>query len=209
MSTMNEYISSLHSVGSFGTLTRYPADHILAGVKAWFLSCGIPGANVHEMDWHQESLVTLASEHTSHRKYRDDPSGYPPLGSRQQEGRAKRSSMPGGLFDSDDEDSATLDVGSRPSGNGSGSSSQEHVALLDSSDTRASRPDSPSKVRYAPLTLKVICTPAQHRSGRGVLDQMKTLWASWVIGVVNDEGDGASSEQGFRKQDDFRIFFGG
>lgn len=25
------------------------------------------------------------------------------------------------------------------------------------------------------------CTPAQHNSGRGVLDQNRTLWASWVV----------------------------
>ncbi|KAL4248986.1 Ribonuclease Z/Hydroxyacylglutathione hydrolase-like protein [Abortiporus biennis] len=29
--------------------------------------------------------------------------------------------------------------------------------------------------------LEFICTPAQHNSGRGVLDQSTTLWASWII----------------------------
>jgi len=29
--------------------------------------------------------------------------------------------------------------------------------------------------------LKLVCTPAQHFSGRGLFDQAKTLWASWVI----------------------------
>ncbi|KAI8825665.1 beta-lactamase superfamily domain-containing protein [Fimicolochytrium jonesii] len=29
--------------------------------------------------------------------------------------------------------------------------------------------------------LKIACTPCQHFSGRGVLDRMATLWASWVI----------------------------
>jgi len=28
---------------------------------------------------------------------------------------------------------------------------------------------------------KFICTPAQHNSGRGLLDQNATLWASWVV----------------------------
>lgn len=161
------------------------------------------------MDWHQESIVTLASEHTSHRKYRDDPSGYPPLRSRKQESSAKRSSMPGGFLDPDDEDSATLQVSSSPYGVDSGNSSEERVTLLKSSDARTRSRNSAAKTRYAPLTLKVVCTPAQHRSGRGVLDQMKTLWASWVVGVVNEEAQGSSSEQGFREQDDFKVFFGG
>lgn len=152
--------------------------------------------------------MTLASEHTSHRKYRDDPSGYPPLRSRKQESRAKRSTMPGGFLDSDDEDSATLQVASSPYEVDSGNSSEERVTLLDSSDARPSS-RKPSNTRYAPLTLKVVCTPAQHRSGRGVLDQMKTLWASWVVGVVNEQTQGSSSAQGFRKQDDFKVFFGG
>jgi len=29
--------------------------------------------------------------------------------------------------------------------------------------------------------VKFICTPAQHNSGRGLMDQNATLWASWVI----------------------------
>ena len=29
--------------------------------------------------------------------------------------------------------------------------------------------------------LRVACTPAQHNSGRGVLDSRTTLWASWVV----------------------------
>lgn len=30
-------------------------------------------------------------------------------------------------------------------------------------------------------TIKIVATPAQHFSGRGVFDRNKTLWASWVI----------------------------
>ncbi|KAF9463963.1 beta-lactamase superfamily domain-containing protein [Collybia nuda] len=29
--------------------------------------------------------------------------------------------------------------------------------------------------------IEVVCTPAQHNSGRGLRDQCKTLWASWVV----------------------------
>ncbi|KAF8965564.1 beta-lactamase superfamily domain-containing protein [Flammula alnicola] len=30
-------------------------------------------------------------------------------------------------------------------------------------------------------TVEFVCTPAQHNSGRGLLDQRKSLWASWVV----------------------------
>ncbi|TFK38375.1 beta-lactamase superfamily domain-containing protein [Crucibulum laeve] len=29
--------------------------------------------------------------------------------------------------------------------------------------------------------VEFVCTPAQHNSGRGITDQRKTLWASWVV----------------------------
>ncbi|KAH9996334.1 beta-lactamase superfamily domain-containing protein [Russula vinacea] len=43
--------------------------------------------------------------------------------------------------------------------------------------------------------LKFVCTPAQHRSGRGFMDFCTTLWASWVVEQAlpnTDEGDRAS-----------------
>ncbi|KAJ9116938.1 hypothetical protein QFC22_004596 [Naganishia vaughanmartiniae] len=43
--------------------------------------------------------------------------------------------------------------------------------------------------RRRPIRLEIICTPAQHRSGRGLLDQMRTLWASWVVRVIDDDDD--------------------
>lgn len=57
------------------------------------------------------------------------------------------------------------------------------------------------------ITLKIVCTPAQHRSGRGILDQMRTLWSSWVVGVVTDEM--IATESGFGGIDTFKVFFGG
>ncbi|KAF9052416.1 Metallo-hydrolase/oxidoreductase [Hymenopellis radicata] len=36
-------------------------------------------------------------------------------------------------------------------------------------------------VRSFPDGVQVICTPAQHNSGRGIHDQRKTLWASWIV----------------------------
>jgi L-ascorbate metabolism protein UlaG (beta-lactamase superfamily) len=35
------------------------------------------------------------------------------------------------------------------------------------------------------LDLKIIATPAQHFSGRGLTDRNKTLWASWVVSGPN------------------------
>lgn len=29
--------------------------------------------------------------------------------------------------------------------------------------------------------IKIVCTPCQHFSGRGVHDRMSTLWASWAV----------------------------
>jgi hypothetical protein len=57
------------------------------------------------------------------------------------------------------------------------------------------------------LTLKAICTPAQHRSGRGLTDQMTTLWSSWVIGVVTEEME--PEKPGFGDANPFKVFFGG
>lgn len=34
--------------------------------------------------------------------------------------------------------------------------------------------------------LKLVCTPAQHFSGRGVTDRAATLWSSWIIKSDND-----------------------
>ncbi|KAK6827814.1 N-acyl-phosphatidylethanolamine-hydrolyzing phospholipase D [Apiospora arundinis] len=32
-----------------------------------------------------------------------------------------------------------------------------------------------------PITARFSCLPCQHRSGRGILDQMTTLWCSWAV----------------------------
>ncbi|KAK8128406.1 nape-hydrolyzing phospholipase d [Apiospora sp. TS-2023a] len=32
-----------------------------------------------------------------------------------------------------------------------------------------------------PITARFSCLPCQHRSGRGILDQMSTLWCSWAV----------------------------
>ncbi|KAJ9101735.1 hypothetical protein QFC21_003074 [Naganishia friedmannii] len=48
--------------------------------------------------------------------------------------------------------------------------------------------------RGKPVRLEIICTPAQHRSGRGLCDQMKSLWASWVLRVLPDDDEEVGEE---------------
>ena len=46
-------------------------------------------------------------------------------------------------------------------------------------------------------TVKIICTPAQHNSGRGLLRWNQTLWASWIIELPRHGNE------------PWRVFFGG
>lgn len=42
------------------------------------------------------------------------------------------------------------------------------------------------------IVFDITCTPAQHFTGRGVFDRFKTLWASWAVQEVpNNGGEGA------------------
>jgi hypothetical protein len=77
--------------------------------------------------------------------------------------------------------------------------------------------------RGNPVRIEIVCTPAQHRSGRGLCDQMKSLWASWVLRVIPDDeaGEGEDEEVGRGADVDrgidqdvwekkgFNVFFGG
>ena len=69
--------------------------------------------------------------------------------------------------------------------------------------------DSAGVDKEAALNLKVAFTPAQHRSGRGLMDHMKTLWGSWSVGVVEKEDISKSSARGMKDWAGFKIFFGG
>jgi hypothetical protein len=70
-------------------------------------------------------------------------------------------------------------------------------------------PNSESDEASTDLTLKVAFTPAQHRSGRGLLDHMTTLWGSWCLGVVENEDEGRARELGMKGWKGFKVFFGG
>ncbi|CAK9786437.1 Metallo-hydrolase/oxidoreductase [Cutaneotrichosporon oleaginosum] len=93
----------------------------------------------------------------------------------------------------------------------------EALVQFPSTPSSDSGPSTPAASGYPPmrepevdvtsrLTLKVACCPAQHRSGRGVFDQMSTLWASWAIGVVPPN---TALEPGMRDWPTFKVFFGG
>ncbi|KAH8825939.1 N-acyl-phosphatidylethanolamine-hydrolyzing phospholipase D [Flagelloscypha sp. PMI_526] len=40
------------------------------------------------------------------------------------------------------------------------------------------------------FSVDITCTPSQHRTGRSMRDQMKTLWASWVVEGIEMNGSG-------------------
>ena len=61
----------------------------------------------------------------------------------------------------------------------------------------------------AALNLKVAFTPAQHRSGRGLMDHMKTLWGSWCVGVVEQQDASKALQRGMKDWVGFKMFFGG
>lgn len=61
----------------------------------------------------------------------------------------------------------------------------------------------------AALKLKLVFTPGQHRSGRGLRDHMTTLWGSWCIGVVDRQDEGRAEQTGMRDWQGFKLYFGG
>ena len=46
-------------------------------------------------------------------------------------------------------------------------------------------------------SITMICTPSQHGSGRGVLDQYSTLWCSWVLETAHDADEESKSQKLF------------
>ncbi|GME45772.1 putative n-acyl-phosphatidylethanolamine-hydrolyzing phospholipase d protein [Neofusicoccum parvum] len=65
-------------------------------------------------------------------------------------------------------------------------------------------------VRGVRGAVKLVCTPTQHFSGRGVWDAGKALWCSWVVqelGVDEDERD--DDDEGSPSAANKRLFFAG
>lgn len=50
--------------------------------------------------------------------------------------------------------------------------------------------------------LRVTCTPAQHFSGRGMLDRNQSLWASWAVEQISSNEEEKSAARP-------RVWFGG
>jgi hypothetical protein len=61
----------------------------------------------------------------------------------------------------------------------------------------------------AALKFKLVCTPAQHRSGRGIRDHMTTLWGSWAFGVIETEDEQVAEQRGMKGWKGFKLWFGG
>lgn len=80
--------------------------------------------------------------------------------------------------------------------------SAEHKAIK-ATHFSASSPPQPSQ---SPPALRIVCTPAQHGSGRSASDQNVTLWASWLLihGEASTASGGAKDEAS-----GFRVFFAG
>lgn len=78
---------------------------------------------------------------------------------------------------------------------------------LESTDTLVDAQDAPCRV-------KIACTPAQHRSGRGFFDQHASLWCTWVVGVLPEDSvehskDVTDAWTYGLPSSGFRCFFGG
>ncbi|ORX36694.1 beta-lactamase superfamily domain-domain-containing protein [Kockovaella imperatae] len=90
------------------------------------------------------------------------------------------------------------------------SGQDEGTVSDDDGDDEGPSYSAPAKVDpEAALTLKIAFTPAQHRSGRGILDHMTTLWGSWCIGVVDADDALKATDLGMKGWKGWRMFFGG
>jgi L-ascorbate metabolism protein UlaG (beta-lactamase superfamily) len=61
-------------------------------------------------------------------------------------------------------------------------------------------PTSSTSTKVAQRRIRLVCCPAQHNSGRGLLSRNKTLWASWYL---IHEGLGTDKDR------NTRVYFGG
>lgn len=165
------------------------------------------------MDWHQEAVVRIARGVGDVDSYRDSTS-YPPRQQQQEQ------------HDGKPKDPVTSRTSSLLSTKAQ-KTQQQQQQHYDDRDFGLGNDDTS-------LTLRIVCTPAQHRSGRGIFDHFKTLWSSWVVQVVKDgetafeqpsdgdkagEGgdmvsdkgptDGDKTSDKNNEKDGFRMFFAG
>lgn len=54
--------------------------------------------------------------------------------------------------------------------------------------------------------VKIVCTPAQHGSGRGLGDQASALWAGWLVQTLEKNQDGTDNDD---RRPTYTAFFAG
>lgn len=167
------------------------------GLGKWFhYYSGVPANRVTELDWWHETLVSFTSTPGS------------PDGEEQVEESPESALAEGGR----DDDMPGTYGGGAQSGNGAKSREHQHPPRQPAAGPiGAPEVDANAKVNEsASLNLKIVLTPAQHRSGRGLFDQMTTLWGSWVVGVISPEQKTPDPlEAGMHDWRGFKAYFGG
>lgn len=77
------------------------------------------------------------------------------------------------------------------------SSARSSASTVSERGSTPSYPNTPASHAYVPL--RIVCTPAQHGSGRTATDAGRTLWSSWML----------EHRTGDKPEDVYRVFFGG
>lgn len=80
------------------------------------------------------------------------------------------------------------------------------------SATNTRRDDSSSSgtdIDQYDLILKFGCTPAQHQSGRAMMDNCTRLWSSWIFGVVGEDEWDRREDRGMKGWKGFKCYFAG
>ena len=76
-------------------------------------------------------------------------------------------------------------------------SSRSGASTVSERGSTSGTPGTPASSAYVPL--RIVCTPAQHGSGRTATDAGRTLWSSWML----------EHRTGDKPEDAYRVFFGG
>ncbi|KAK7043994.1 Protein-lysine N-methyltransferase efm4 [Paramarasmius palmivorus] len=75
---------------------------------------------------------------------------------------------------------------------------RDHTHILDWWDSRRVEVEIPPGDVQGPsgkAVFDVTCTPGQHRTGRGIFDHFKSLWAGWVVEEVREPQDGSNGSK--------------
>ena len=91
----------------------------------------------------------------------------------------------------------TLDLSATASPTDSTGEVHHQLIPLDSERGHSSADLQSDTVSPGIKEIRIVCTPAQHNSGRNLLRKNKSLWATWLLEWTRSSGD------------TFRCFFGG